>query len=224
MTKKVFVGIIILMSLIILFGVFTIKRGKEVLPDYKAKVDSMNLVVSKMQDSFLVIKNSYFSKIDSIEVHNKLVTDKIRQYYLLKVDSVKSLPIDGQIRFFVSKIPGDLPICESNGRDTTIKVTKNQFIGINGLIVECEGISERADTLSSQLNACYGMLEESKFVINKQGLILSVLDTFSHQKDSYISDLNKTLLEERKTHKNNLFRNTVVGALVGVAITLIVVK
>jgi hypothetical protein len=221
------VALIVIILLLIGLGFYLGRRSvkpcnESITTNYN--IDSLTTVLVNIKSDS--IEDIYLKRIDSIEQKNKRVVVKLKQYYEGEFIRIKTLPIDDQIILFKEQVFEEdcLPIKVIEKEDTIIKITPNQLIETNIMFSQMNYLFELKDTLEEQLNHSYELLWESKGVLNSKNQEITILKDISTQKDNNILDLNKTLLEQRKTTKKGIIYGSVIGGLVGIIIGGLIIK
>lgn len=191
---------------------------------HQHKIYSLSTLIVAQHELNTVLEEDYYKRLDSIETKNKKEIEKLRKQYQSKLTAVRELPIDSQIEFFEDYLQVDVGYMKKvvEKQDTSIQISSGQLVEINQKFVELDYMYDLKDTLDSQLDSCYSLLDYSKVVTKEKSQEIDLLNQVNKEKGNYISDLNKTLLEQRKTAKKRMIRNSIISGTVGIIVGVLV--
>ncbi len=211
---------------LLIFNMFTWKSKDETQPivNYQQKIDSLSNLLVTQRELNTVLEEDYYRKLESLETNNKREVERLKRQFQSKLTTVRELPIDSQIKYFEDYLQVDVGYVkkEVNEQDTSIQISTGQLIEINQKFVELDYMYDLKDTLDSQLDSCYSLLDYSKEVLKEKNQEIDLLNQVNKEKGNYISDLNKTLLEQRKTARKQVIRSSIISGAIGIIVGVLI--
>jgi hypothetical protein len=186
----------------------------------QSRVDSLQKVVAieKQFSSDLTIK--YYNEIDSTKTAFNIAIAKLRAQYNQNITYVETLGIDSAIMFYKKFIAADgfCPQKMVMDNDTTIQISPIQLNETNQKFASLEYLYILKDTLSSQINALYDLIDSSKVVIKSKDMVISTQDSMI---SNYSIIVGNDKAEIKQIQKKNLWQNIkwgVIGGAIGIIV------
>ena len=228
MNKNTIIAVVIGVLAALLIGMYVgnrLAKNISYLANNKLKVevDSLTKEVGHLHlvnDTIEILNNK---RIDSIKLNNQKVVEKLKIDYESRKETIKNLPIDEQIVFFISKTYRDreYPKKQIVDYDTTVVITQGQLEQANLDFIEKDALYDLKDTLDSQLQVSYDQIDSTKVVVEKKNNEIKRLNDVLTKSGELITDKDNQLLEQEKTNKKKVFRTAIVSGAVGIILGVI---
>ena len=197
---------------------------EEINKIHKQKIDSLTNLLVTRHELNRVLEEDYYRKLDSLETNNKREVERLKRQFQSKLTTVRELPIDSQIKYFEDYLQIDIGWSQKRveNKDTSIQISVGQLVEANQKFVELDYMYDLKDTLDSQLDSCYSLLDYSKEVLKEKNQEIDLLNQLNKEKGNYISDLNKTLLEQRKIARKQVIRSSIISGALGIIVGVLI--
>ena len=177
------------------------------------KLDSL----SQQYDS---VKTALYQKIELDSVSHITEMKRIKSEHSKEIAKIKSLSTSEQIKLLEHNIQEDVSAIKVNN-DTAIVIKESGITTINTTFCDLQYKTDENEQLNKAILNISNNLNTSKLVISMKDSEIMTYKQLSQKDNEIISELNKTLLNERKAAKKRIIKYSIISASSGVLIGLL---
>ena len=173
--------------------------------------------LSQQSDS---IKTALYQKIELDSVSHITEMNRIKSEHSKEIAKIKSLSTSEQIKLLEHNIQEDVSAIKVNN-DTAIVIKESGITTINTTFCDLQYKTDENEQLNKAILNISNNLNTSKLVISMKDSEIMTYKQLSQKDNEIISELNKTLLNERKAAKKRIIKYSIISASSGVLIGLL---